>query len=391
MSKLQETVESSFQPIEDKSLNEQHMDYKELYEKARENAKLLLKANPSDEGIKNFISDTFPELIYQDDDKVRGFIMNTLFKGLDNADGAERAQFKYAIKWFENNGKQKESLRQEILQNLGLDEDSYEYDKAWINDLLSANKCYQMSMNEDMTKCAIENAISGLKKLYLWDLLRNYILHCDDHTSDMVVTERAVSMIQWKGDNLKEVCDFTGLYKEGFEKWFNNSWEEYEEYVHEHNNIFKLFNADGSHYEVPVGAWIVKTPDGYNVASQAIYRAKNDIWEKYDQDTLVWLCRIIHNANLSLDEQSKLSTWIDKWINHAPNDIIWTEDNLHLLNRIWQVLGQAADEHAFMSKNRIIGDKECVELQKLINTIKNAALKNKNAKHGKNNCPKFLV
>lgn len=367
------------------------MNYKELYEKARENAKLLLKANPSDEGIKNFISDTFPELIYQDDEKTRSFIMNTLFKGLNNANGAERKQFKYAIKWFENNGKQKESLRQGILHDLGLDEDSYEYDKAWIKDLISANKCYQMSMNEDMTKCAIENAISGLKKLYLWDLLRNYILHCDDQTSDMVVTERTAPMIQWKGDNLKEVCDFTGLYKEGFEKWFNNSWEEYEEYVHEHNNIFKLFNADGSHYEVPVGAWIVKTPDGYNVASQAIYRAKNDIWEKYDQDTLVWLCRIIHNANLSLDEQSKLSTWIDKWINHAPNDIIWTEDNLHLLNRIWQVLGQAADEHAFMSKNRIIGDKECVELQKLINTIKNAALKNKNAKHGENNCPKFFV
>ena len=123
MSKLQETSEPLFQPIEDKSL-QHNMDYKELYEKARENAKLLLKANPSDAGIKNFISDTFPELIYQDDEKVREFIMNTLFKGLQNAEGPEREQFKYAIKWFENNGKQKESLRQEILHDLGLDADS---------------------------------------------------------------------------------------------------------------------------------------------------------------------------------------------------------------------------------------------------------------------------
>lgn len=80
-------------------------------------------------------------------------------------------------------------------------------------------------------------------------------------------------MIQWKGDNLKEVIDFTGKDK-NFEKWFK-SFEEYEKYVQEHNGIFKLFNADGSHYEVPVGAWIVKTPDGYNVASKAIFRQKS--------------------------------------------------------------------------------------------------------------------
>lgn len=79
-------------------------------------------------------------------------------------------------------------------------------------------------------------------------------------------------MIQWKGDNLKEVIDFTGKDK-NFEKWFK-SFEEYEKYVQEHDGIFKLFNADGSHYEVPVGAWIVKTPDGYNVASKAIFRQK---------------------------------------------------------------------------------------------------------------------
>lgn len=79
-------------------------------------------------------------------------------------------------------------------------------------------------------------------------------------------------MIQWKGDNLKEVIDFTGKDR-NFEKWFK-SFEEYEKYVQEHDGIFKLFNADGSHYEVPVGAWIVKTPDGYNVASKAVFKQK---------------------------------------------------------------------------------------------------------------------
>ena len=75
--------------------------------------------------------------------------------------------------------------------------------------------------------------------------------------------------IQWLGNNLKEVVEFTGKSPR-FEEWFK-SWDEYETYVREHNNIFKLFNGDGSHYEVPVGAWIVKTPDGYNVASKATF------------------------------------------------------------------------------------------------------------------------
>ena len=85
--------------------------------------------------------------------------------------------------------------------------------------------------------------------------------------------EQKPTMIQWKGDNLKEVIDFTGKDK-NFEKWFK-SFEEYEKYVQEHDGIFKLFNADGSHYEVRVGAWLIKTPDNRIVASQSTFVPKS--------------------------------------------------------------------------------------------------------------------
>ena len=81
--------------------------------------------------------------------------------------------------------------------------------------------------------------------------------------------DKIVPVIEWTGNNLKEVVEFTGKSPR-LEEWFK-SWDEYEAYVQEHNNIFKLFNDDGSHYEVPVGAWIVKTPDGQNVASKATF------------------------------------------------------------------------------------------------------------------------
>ena len=79
-------------------------------------------------------------------------------------------------------------------------------------------------------------------------------------------------MIQWTGDNLKELVHFTGKSPK-FEEWFK-TWEDFENYVHTHNNIFKIFNEDGSHVEVPVGAWIIKTPDGYNVASRYVFKKK---------------------------------------------------------------------------------------------------------------------
>lgn len=84
-----------------------------------------------------------------------------------------------------------------------------------------------------------------------------------------VSREQPNNMIQWTGNNLKEVIDFTGKSPR-FGEWFK-SWGEYENYVHTHNDILKLFCEDGGHYEVPIGAWIVKTPDGHNVPSIAKY------------------------------------------------------------------------------------------------------------------------
>lgn len=94
--------------------------------------------------------------------------------------------------------------------------------------------------------------------------------YCKDIISKK--TQANTECIQWTGKNLKEVTAFTGKSAK-FDEWFK-SWDEYEAYVHSHGDIFKLFCEDGSHYEVPLGAWIVKTPDGYNVASRATYIEK---------------------------------------------------------------------------------------------------------------------
>ena len=123
---------------------------------------------------------------------------------------------------------------------------------------------------DEMIKTAILNLLK------IWRNYKDYV--CGVHVEDAIAWlekqgEQNPCMIQWKGDNLKEVIGFTGKDK-NFEKWFK-SFEEYEKYVHEHNDIFKLFNENGNHYEIPVGAWIVKTPDGYNIASNAVLKQKS--------------------------------------------------------------------------------------------------------------------
>lgn len=94
--------------------------------------------------------------------------------------------------------------------------------------------------------------------------------------------EQKPVMIQWTGKNLKEVIDFTGKSPK-FDEWFN-SWADFENYVHSHDDILKLFCEDGSHYEVPVGAWIVKTPDGYNIPSRFRFIQKPAEWDKLQEE-----------------------------------------------------------------------------------------------------------
>ena len=65
----------------------------------------------------------------------------------------------------------------------------------------------------------------------------------------------AKKQIQWTGDNLREVIEFTGLHPK-FNEWFK-SWKEYEEYVRTHDGIFKLYCSDGiSYYSIYPGCYI---------------------------------------------------------------------------------------------------------------------------------------
>lgn len=80
-----------------------------------------------------------------------------------------------------------------------------------------------------------------------------------------------VEAIQWTGDNLQEILNFTGKSP----KWgeYFKTMEEYENYVKAHGNTFKIFTLEGV-MEASVGDWIIKGINGEN------YPCKPDIFNK---------------------------------------------------------------------------------------------------------------
>lgn len=146
--------------------------------------------------------------------------------------------------------------------------------------------------------------------------------------------------IRWTGDNLKEVIAFTGRSPR-FNEWFS-SWDEFEQYVHDHDDILKLFSKNGDYFEVPKGAWILKTPEGYFVPSVGRFVAAEE-WTDDDESMLTWVCGIIHSARvwkqITLKEESDIGKWMDKWLNHRPSSSVrLSEEDRQMFDCILDIL-----------------------------------------------------
>jgi hypothetical protein len=80
-----------------------------------------------------------------------------------------------------------------------------------------------------------------------------------------------IDAIQWTGNNLHEVIDFTGKHPR-WSEWFS-SWEDYEERVSKDGGIFKIITLEGVMEAIP-GDWIIRGVNGEH------YPCKPDIFAK---------------------------------------------------------------------------------------------------------------
>lgn len=78
-----------------------------------------------------------------------------------------------------------------------------------------------------------------------------------------------IDAIQWTGENLREVIDFTGKHPK-WSEWFA-TWEDYEARVRADGGIFKIITLEGTMEATP-GDWIIRGVKGEH------YPCKPDIF-----------------------------------------------------------------------------------------------------------------
>ena len=88
--------------------------------------------------------------------------------------------------------------------------------------------------------------------------------------------------------------------------------------------------------------------------------------EKTELNSIAFLEQMGYTCIPPRKEQKPASGNSEKPSNHAE----WSEDDKRKINRIYEILGHAADDKGFLASKRIIWDKEAIELQDFLKSLR---------------------
>lgn len=155
-----------------------------------------------------------------------------------------------------------------------------------------------------------------------------------------------------------------------------NRYLAYLEKQGEQNSIDDLTQQEAMDIAVAKCFDWIKDQDEYELVEQ------NPAWSEEDDDNLSWLVEMLLGFDGNDIECYKDKKFIDKckevckWLKAIKDRTFpqpkqeWTEDDKDKLNRIYSILGQATDTHAFSTTCRLIGDRECIELQDFLKSLR---------------------
>jgi hypothetical protein len=113
------------------------MDYKEKYNKLVESIKKLQEANPSDEGIQNWVNDNVPELRESEDERIRKYLIYCVNRTIPESDDFNEISKEQILAWLEKQGQVKKSEIREIQNGIILDGVVYELTTGFPDNELS--------------------------------------------------------------------------------------------------------------------------------------------------------------------------------------------------------------------------------------------------------------
>ena len=133
-------------------------NYEKLYQKALEAVKELLSANPSDEGVQNWVYDNFPELIESEDEKIRKELADFIYASVFPTEKLKQKE-KF-LAWLEKQTDEPKWCHHKV----DLSGCSEEYRKAYYDGWNNCNLQHsqRLSDSNDVVKCLI----NGMKFYY---------------------------------------------------------------------------------------------------------------------------------------------------------------------------------------------------------------------------------
>ena len=117
-------------------------------------------------------------------------------------------------------------------------------------------------------------------------------------------------------------------------------------------------------------AWLAKQSKDSPVLSNSSNTGKFSWSEEDEKISSAIIKRLKGSDALSVDLQRAIC-----WIDYVKDRVLpqpkqeWSEEDKRKIDRIYSILRQAADTHAFSTSCRLIGDKECIELQDFLKSI----------------------
>ena len=113
------------------------------------------------------------------------------------------------------------------------------------------------------------------------------------------------------------------------------------------------------------GTWRKEWPFGPNEVVAYLEKKKDNDYQTGRLEGIKEVCNNPEAYGLQMKEQKPESGSSEKPNDHAE----WTDEEKDKLDRIYHLIGLAADTHAYSSTCRLIGDKECIELQDFLRSI----------------------
>ena len=234
------------------------MDYEQRHKEVLDAIKKLQEANPSNDGIQNWVNENFPELAESEDEKIR----KELIEKVKETPACIGFNDKNAVlAWLE-----KQVKRDARYENL--------------EELLESDAIYQMAMNDTMVEEAKTKAMNALSELEIGKLLG--IEKQAEQKSIINVPPREVILAIWDlGNEWKELTNGCISTEYGTQlDYIQKHWHESEYYLKEKQCEKKSADKVGPKFKV--GDWVVT---GYGKVNQIIAVDEDNDGFTLDDDT----------------------------------------------------------------------------------------------------------